>query len=832
MAMGALTIDGHVVLNGERVLIKDQSAVACGGGSSNGCQNGVYTQTTLGDAGTAFVLTRATDSNTPGVGAALLGTGNYYFVTAGTNNASSSWIITTANPITIGTTDVTFAQFSASPSYSTNSTLTLTGTVFGINAPVLVATGGTGAVTLTGLLQGNGTGAVTGISNSSTTGQVLRVTGGSTYAWGALNLANSSAITGNLLTANLPTLTSTQLWVGNGSNVATAVAMSGDITMTNAGVTAIGASKVTNSMILNGTIAATKLVGTDIATVGTITTGIWNAGAVTSSGAVTGTQFTPTGGSATNGLYLAAANNPAIASNSKRRVSVDSSGNVNIVGDGSAGGNLQFGGFVAEFELSSYCSIDANSFNGVTDMAACIQGAINAANTAASISTGGYNSAGFPTSGPSARVRLPCGALRVSTIELKSFVELAGSGKGCTVLLASSVGLSTATNTQSVFMSVHDLTVVQSGCAGCAGLQLYSAQHGTFYNLELFGFNTGYGIVAGPTNPTPTEYYTNNPFGQNGNFIFNYFDNIFLSDNLNGIYISGQYNAGSTCIGGVAIDATDNYFSRITIWNSANGVIIDRCADSNHWLAMQIYPKTNGSCFFIGNDGNPAQPPVNADTYQQEIDMLCGAQNGTGLTMIAHNGNSFGHHVKVTTDELRAISPGPSNFAACVGGGATTISFASLDVPTICDGRYPADIAGGYSGSIKIFSNVIGGYIGTNNLGAPGAFPFCYDNTTISPIPILTSCTSDRRVKENIVTLGAGAMDKVKNIDGVNYNFIKGDTSKRAHFIAQDVMGVIPECAYVTPDKMPDGSDKYGVDDGCMIAYLWQAVKELEAKVK
>jgi hypothetical protein len=67
---------------------------------------------------------------------------------------------------------------------------------------VAVANGGSGAITLTGLLQGNGTGAFTAISNSSTVGQVLRVTGSATYSWGALDLADSDAITGTLPPGN------------------------------------------------------------------------------------------------------------------------------------------------------------------------------------------------------------------------------------------------------------------------------------------------------------------------------------------------------------------------------------------------------------------------------------------------------------------------------------------------------------------------------------------------------------------------------------------------------------------------------------------------------
>lgn len=55
-------------------------------------------------------------------------------------------------------------------------------------------------------------------------------------------------------------LTNSHILVGNGSNIATDVAMTGDITISNTGVTAIGASKVLNSMV--NSVAWSKITAT------------------------------------------------------------------------------------------------------------------------------------------------------------------------------------------------------------------------------------------------------------------------------------------------------------------------------------------------------------------------------------------------------------------------------------------------------------------------------------------------------------------------------------------------------------------------------------------
>jgi hypothetical protein len=59
--------------------------------------------------------------------------------------------------------------------------------------------------------------------------------------------------------SKLAALDSANILVGNGSNVATKVAVTGDVTISNAGVTAIGSSKVVTAMITDANVTPAKL---------------------------------------------------------------------------------------------------------------------------------------------------------------------------------------------------------------------------------------------------------------------------------------------------------------------------------------------------------------------------------------------------------------------------------------------------------------------------------------------------------------------------------------------------------------------------------------------
>ena len=104
-----LTVDGVVLTAGDRVLVKNQTTTSA---------NGIY------DAAVG-AWSRSSDSDTAGE----LLVGYYYFVTAGSTQAASSWTISTA-PTTLGSTAILFSQFAAAISYTAGTFLTLVGNAF------------------------------------------------------------------------------------------------------------------------------------------------------------------------------------------------------------------------------------------------------------------------------------------------------------------------------------------------------------------------------------------------------------------------------------------------------------------------------------------------------------------------------------------------------------------------------------------------------------------------------------------------------------------------------------------------------------------------------
>ena len=154
----ALTVlDGYTLLNGDRVLVKNEAAQA---------NNGIYTWATGGT-----ILTRATDFDT----AAEMASGDFTFVSNGTLYGSTGWVQT--DPVTVvGTSPVIWIQFSGSGTYTAGTGLTLTGTQFSITNTAVTA-GAYGSATQVGTFTVNQQGQLTLAGNTTVTPAVGSITG-------------------------------------------------------------------------------------------------------------------------------------------------------------------------------------------------------------------------------------------------------------------------------------------------------------------------------------------------------------------------------------------------------------------------------------------------------------------------------------------------------------------------------------------------------------------------------------------------------------------------------------------------------------------------------
>ena len=124
---GTLTVDGVAVSLNDRVLVWKEST---------GANNGIYSLTTLGDGSHEYVLTRTTDANT---GSAIKAA--YMFIASGSTYGNTSFVNTNATAPTMGSTTITFVQFSTASTVSVTAPLQKSGNTLSITQAATAANG-------------------------------------------------------------------------------------------------------------------------------------------------------------------------------------------------------------------------------------------------------------------------------------------------------------------------------------------------------------------------------------------------------------------------------------------------------------------------------------------------------------------------------------------------------------------------------------------------------------------------------------------------------------------------------------------------------------------
>ena len=182
----SLNIDGVSVNNGDRVLLKNQTSAT---------QNGIYD---VSISGSTYSLTRSLDSSntseSSGVNNNLSG-GSFVFVTSGSSNADTGWVVSSPDGIVkIGTDSIVWTQFSSAGVTQPGPGLSKLGTVFSVN------------VDNNNLYVNPNTSKLT-VQSSNYSGNVLlsngQSNGNSTDAsWGSLDLSNVNTVGSSILHEN------------------------------------------------------------------------------------------------------------------------------------------------------------------------------------------------------------------------------------------------------------------------------------------------------------------------------------------------------------------------------------------------------------------------------------------------------------------------------------------------------------------------------------------------------------------------------------------------------------------------------------------------------
>jgi hypothetical protein len=460
-ANGALSIDSTLTTATERVLIKNEAA---------GANNGVYTVTQVGSAGTPYILTRATDFDSVGTGVNEIDEGDFFLVTSGTANVNTAWVQQTPPPITIGTTALVFQQFSAPITYTAGTGLTESPTyTFNIGTTGVTATT-YGSASQVPVFAVNAQGQLTSVTNTAIAINGSAVSG---------NISGSAGSVANALTLGTY-LTGTSY---NGSSAVTAAV---DATSTNTVSKVVARDSSGN--FAAGTITAALSGNASTSTAATnISGGAANQIPYNTASATTSFITAPT----TAGTYL----NWTGSAFAYSAISTPASVTFNNGGSGDASGT-SFNGSTAR--TISYNTVGAPSTGGTGATGTwgiSISGNAATATSATSASTATFaTTAGSVTGQANSATITAATANTASTIVLR---DASGNFSAGTITAALNGNASTATTAANVNNGTLTMNVSGTGLSGSQTFTANQAGAATFtVASNATNANTGSTIVA------------------------------------------------------------------------------------------------------------------------------------------------------------------------------------------------------------------------------------------------------------------------------------------------------------------------------------------------
>ena len=190
---GTQTIDSVAVVAGDRVLVKGQTTAS---------ENGIY-----------VVASGAWSRSDDAVNGKITA-GSFTFVEEGTNYGDTGWVVSTNNVITVGSTSISWTQFSGAGQYIAGDGLALIGTTFSVNVDNTTLEIASDILKVKDSAQfvTPNIGAATGSSLNLSTGNLNAgnaiIGSGSGGSITGANSVSANYFTGTLTTASQPNITS------------------------------------------------------------------------------------------------------------------------------------------------------------------------------------------------------------------------------------------------------------------------------------------------------------------------------------------------------------------------------------------------------------------------------------------------------------------------------------------------------------------------------------------------------------------------------------------------------------------------------------------------
>ena len=682
--------------------------------------------------------------------------------------------------------------------------------------------------------------------------------------------------------SKLANITAGQVLLGNASNVPTATALSGDVTVNSSGVTAISSGVIVNADVnASAAIAGTK-ISPDFGSQTVVTTGVFSHPL----GAAATPSITFTGDLNT-GIYSPGADQVAVATNGTGRLFITSGGNVGV----NTSTPSDFGATYRTFEVKG--TTGGGVFRSSGDVTTVDLYAESSAGGLGVLRTLGSHPLAFHTNSVE-RLRITStGALNfvgAGTAGSTQAVSFNGSAPVNSLVIDSSGRLGIGTSSPGALLNVAGgITRLTNGAKAASNtyLQLYSSDASNQMMLEFNNSTNAYWSIQSVENGISFKPLVLNPSGGNvgigvtspnqplhvvGNARFTAAllwagtgaTNSYVDGGTTGILKIGSNDRDRIKINATEItfnDATSE-FARIDssgrllvgtstalnsnglsgLFNVASNTLATRDAtyayfkdDASGPLLTLSKSKSNSIGTYTYPTSGDALGRINfagANTADARFNEGCSVAAFANQTWTASAQGSYlvfsttADGASSPTERMRITSDG----SVLLNTGGNTIEITTGTV----DGAYYNN-----SGKQLVLSRDGGGSLILRRRSSDGTIQGFYrDGTVVGTISVTTTATayntsSDYRLKENVTTVTDG-ITRLQQLKPSRFNFITDPAKTVDGFLAHEAAEVVPECVTGEKDAVDDnGNPKYqGIDQSKLVPLLTAALQEAIGEIE